>query len=79
MPSTYPTTVWDGTSESRPTPGVHRAPYADDYRQLCMEVIAIQTQLLVLGISATGTLPTADPTVAGQLWASAGTVTVSSG
>lgn len=79
MPSTYPTTVWDGTSESRPTPSVFRAPDADDYRQLVMEVIAIQTQLLILGISAVGVLPTADPLVAGQLWASAGTVTVSSG
>lgn len=79
MPSTYPTTVWDGVSETRPAANVYRAPDADDYQQLCMEVIAIQTQMQPLGISAVGVLPTSDPSVAGQLWASSGTVTVSSG
>lgn len=77
--SSYPTSVWDGTSDSRPTASVHRGPDAGDWKQLVAEVIAIQTQLQPLGIGAAGAIPTSDPSVAGQLWADSATVKVSAG
>lgn len=77
--SNYPTSVWDGTSETRPDAEDQRAPDWADWNQIVAEVKAVQTQLKPLGINADGTLPTSDPSVAGQLWNSTGTVTVSAG
>jgi hypothetical protein len=77
--SSYPTSVWDGTSTTRPTASVHRAPDAGDWRTLVAEVIALQTQLQPLGIGATGAIPTSDPSVAGRLWADTAVVKVSAG
>ena len=77
--ASYPTSVWDGTSLTREDAGVLRQPDGHDWRTLVAEIKAIQTQLLPLGIGATGTLPTSDPAVAGKLWANTATVKVSAG
>lgn len=54
----YPTSVWDGTSESRPDADVYRAPDAYDMEQLRNEILALQNQLQPLMIGADGTLQT---------------------
>jgi hypothetical protein len=77
--ASYPTSVWDGTSVTRENADVQRQPDGHDWRSLIAELRAVQTQLLPLGIGATGTLPTSDPAVAGQLWADTATVKVSAG
>jgi hypothetical protein len=46
----YPTKLWDGSSKTRtnedgPINGIHRKADAEDYAQICQEVIAVQTQL----------------------------------
>jgi len=79
MSANYPTSVWDGTSQTRSDTDVKREPDRHDWEQLEAEVRAIQTQMQPLGIGAAGVLPTSDPTVAGQLWNSGGTITVSAG
>lgn len=56
--SNYPTSVWDGTSESRPDADVYRAPDAFDIAQLRNEILAIQNQLNPLYIGAAGVLRT---------------------
>lgn len=75
MAANYPTSVWDGTSDSRPNADVYRAPDAADYAQLRAEVEAIQTQLVPLGIGADGSLPTSNPG-AGKLWNNTNVVNV---
>ena len=77
--ASYPTSVWDGTSGTRPDATVKRGPDGTDWRTLVGEVRALQTQLQPLGISAAGALATSDPSVAGQLWADTAVVTVSAG
>jgi hypothetical protein len=54
----YPTSVWDGTSDSRPDADVFRAPDADDMEQLRNEILALQNQLKPLWIGADGTFRT---------------------
>jgi len=54
----YPTSIWDGTSDSRPDADVYRAPDANDLEKLRNEILAIQNQLNPLWIGATGVLRT---------------------
>lgn len=56
--STYPTTVWDGTSDTRPNADVHRGADADDMEQMRNEILAIQRQLQPLMITAAGAFQT---------------------
>lgn len=58
MSTSYPTSVWDGKSLTRPDPNVRRAPDRDDYDRLKRELIAIHRQLQVLHIGADGALRT---------------------
>jgi hypothetical protein len=46
----YPNRLWDGSSKTRttddgPIGGIHRKADAEDYAQVCQEVIGIETQL----------------------------------
>lgn len=54
----YPTSVWDGTSDSRPDADVYRAPDANDLEKLRNEIRAIQNQLQPLWVGAAGVLRT---------------------
>jgi len=58
MGASYPTSVWDGTSDSRPDADVKRGPDGEDWAKMTEEVQALQTQLQVLHIGADGTLRT---------------------
>jgi len=54
--STYPTSVWNGTTPSRDDPNSLRAPDWQDYKQLEAEILAIQNQMYPLCIGADGAL-----------------------
>lgn len=64
----YPSKVWDGSSRSRkstngPIQGLDRRPDGDDYGQIMVEMIAVQTQLGVAFQTLTpGATMSFDPT-----------------
>lgn len=61
--------IWDGTSESRDDASVVRAPDADDWRALIIEINALEARVQPLGIPDGGVLPTSEPATGGYLWA----------
>lgn len=54
--ATYPN-VWDGTTVSRPNRDDERAPDADDWAKLVVQVRALQSRIQPLGLNADGTIP----------------------
>jgi hypothetical protein len=74
--ATYPN-VWDGLTASRGHIDDDRGPDAKDWAELLKQIRLIQTRVQPLVISATGTIPTANPAKTGALWANATILAVS--
>ncbi len=60
--TSYPTTVWDGTTPNNPDRLVNAAPDANDWNQMLAELIAVQTFALTIsgpqaGLLADGSTP----------------------
>lgn len=66
--ASFPTSVWDGSSEVRPDGGVKRGPDGADWRRLVDEIKAFDKVLDGIGLSVAGVFPAADPSKTSQLY-----------
>jgi len=73
------TDIWDGTSDSRPNANVYRGPDWQDYNKAFILLHDMMLQIVPLGLSALGAVPTSDPSEAGQLYTDSGSLKVSAG
>lgn len=73
------TDIWDGSSVTRPDGTVYRAPDWVDYKRAYLLLKEMMDQIVPLGFTALGAVPTSDPSVAGELYTSTGTLKVSAG
>ena len=76
MTTSFPSSVWDGVSATRPDGGVNRGLDGADWQRLVSEMISISDQLDALGVSAAGVFATSDPDKGKRLYGSTQVLTL---